>query len=376
MKIDVTAHGIDPASTADQTSAINALLSSYPSGTCFYFPSGTYLVAGLGQGCADLHDVDIKGDGANSTVFKSPPSPTANSILAVPVGSVSVSIKDIKFDAANQAGILYSVYAVSSDDIDVIDCKFVNWNYIAVAINSVVRYRVLRNRIIRPATGGIGQTQTNTIAVASTARASSNGMISENFQNGAGMHISSANTMVNGNLVVSYAYGAGLATSREGHGGLFLASGNMLIGGIGKDSDGTFPSGAELNTDYTSFIGNVVAANAGEGVSSCGYASHIAANYATMNGNGSDGAGGGAGITDVQRAGIVLATLPGQTGASASSVLANRSFDGGSGHQKYGYYEFLLNGPLSGVKVLGNDLANNAVGNAYIGSPSTTYDGQ
>lgn len=375
-QINVTTNGVVADCVTDQTNTVNALLAANPNNTAFYFPAGCYVLAGMGQtGVPALHDVDIIGDGSNSTIFKAPAGTAKNAILAIPANSSGVSVRGVKFDANNAPAVLFSIYTVSSFDIDIHENKFINWSYIAVAVDSVNQYRIYGNRIIRATTGGIGQTQTNTIVVSSSVSASSNGIISNNYETGAGMNIASANTVVNGNLVISYAYGAGLVTSPHGHGGLFLASGNMLMGGVGKDSDGTFPAGAELNTDYTAFIGNVAAVNAGEGVSSVGYASHIAANYATMNGNGSDGLGSGVGMTDIQRSGIVLATLPGQTGALNSSVLANRAFDGGPGRQKYGYYEMLYNGQLSGVKVLGNNLGNNIVGKTSIGSTSTVYDG-
>ena len=102
--VDVTKYGVVGDGTTDNTQKLQALISSSPNGTVFYFPAGTYLVSNtihFSQGYFGIVG-DLDPDGSAASILK---SNTPNVTVADATGDKSFQISNMEFWASNQGGI-------------------------------------------------------------------------------------------------------------------------------------------------------------------------------------------------------------------------------------------------------------------------------
>src|SRR5690348_18204404 len=105
--VDVTPYGVVGDGTTDDTQKLQALVSSSPNGTVFYFPAGTYLVSNtihFSQGDFGIVG-DLNPDGSPASILKSnTPNVTVADATYAP-GAGSFQISNMEFWASNRGGI-------------------------------------------------------------------------------------------------------------------------------------------------------------------------------------------------------------------------------------------------------------------------------
>lgn len=341
--------------TTDDTSAINAAISALSASPHpkIYFPQGTYIATSGGvTGLASLNNIDIGGDGAQSSFIKIKGSTTPTAELLHFSSNTNVRIHDIGFDGNNVTSTFAVVSFINFNNIEITHAAFINNYNIALSIDSGTNYTVSDNYFYFP-TPNTGRGYA--LNVTDDASVATSGKITGNYINGETIDILATNTAITNNEILNSHFGSGIVTEQSPNShDLYIAFNRLHCECTSIDVNSTRVTGIENWAKNTTIEGNLTYNNSGDGINNGGQNSRVVNNI-SYNNNESGGTNG-AGIT---------ARYGSSTYNSNGSIYQGNTAFG----QVWGYYE--ESSSLANIQLGVNNWSGNTSGSTSILSSST-----
>ncbi len=354
--ISITDFGAVADGVTDCTDAINAAIEAASAdGGIVMVPPGLWAVSDAIEMASGVY---LVGSGMSATTIILSDTLATNLILGSSL--TYTGVKNLTIDVNNNlSGSVAAVIFQDCNDIIMEGIEVLHMTTFGLAVQGSTRFRINHNKISRDATSG----SQNEAILVSLALLNDGGEISGNHCINSGMEICAINTIISGNTITGFGFGAGITTDVGTCYNLAII-GNNISGGTGLDDNAVICGGIETWAPYSSVIGNHCFDNDGDGMSIGGQYNLVSNNHCFNNGKYNSGVPGLAGITArYTNSGV---------NCNYSVFTNNNSWDtnGAGGTQTYGYEEG--NALLEGIILSNNQFSVNKTADTHILSVNTS----
>jgi hypothetical protein len=328
--------------TNDATSLQAAINAAAP---IIHFPDGTILW-GSASPIDGVGNQKWLGSGTGNSVLKlDNNSPTDNFVHFQSLSDVEVRDLTIDWNSKTPSGTHGALGLQSCDRIKILDCNFPNQATVSIVATGLRDSVIKGNRITRATTD---DALNQAIIISHDGRTSYGNAVEDNRCNGSAILIASSNTIVAGNRVTDFGFGAGVTVEADADTYKVTVEGNRITGGVGTDVNGYKCGGIEIWAADSIVRDNLCFDNSGAGIDFGGKNGIVEGNTCIDNGQTSGSPG------------IVARYQDATYNASGTVFSGNRGYDtlGAGGTQTYGYEE--QSASLTGI-VLSE--SNNFAGN-------------
>lgn len=311
----------------DVTAAVQAAENSRSSGGVVHFPSGKYLISGLG--IAKKAGVTWIGEGKKSSVLVAATATWTNSLVSS--GDMTgCGIFYLGFDLTNMTASGYpaciATYNFTNGEIAF--CDFIQ-QPIGIMVTGGSYFYIHDNTITKSAASS---TLNEGIWIRNTSSTCTNFSVARNIITNTGTAIIGNDFSIVDNIITGYTYGSGVTID---YGALRGTISNNYCGySTGIDSNLFTPAGIENWGTNTVISGNNCQHNAGAGIHSGGKYGSITGNICIDNGQYSGG-----GYTPAYRCGIISRYVSASQSGNYSVISGNECVDTGGATQTYGYID-------------------------------------
>ena len=246
--------------TLDHTTAVQAAITAATRKRLFW-PAGTYSCTAL----TGVSNTIWEGAGPLATIIKKRGAVAGDLVSFYPSASY-FSITDIQFDGGDISNATaYANLTIRNSAVWSVErCRFVKFDKIGLAVNAGTNGYINNNYFFKTTADMQGVNQS--ILIGTSAGASNNIVVSNNFCQNSGIISVGPNIWFLNNYITGWKYGAGISNSIDGASDYNVIIGNYCQSGTGIDSDGFTLKGIEAWGRYGKIIGNNCVSNSGPGI--------------------------------------------------------------------------------------------------------------